>query len=492
MHGLIGRLVGEPLRQTVNFEDQTYPGWNWPLRTALDDGRIVFRPDGIALAPIPGEMLTIEGENVHTWNGDSVELVFSPEGPLSGSVDFGYYGGMERGMVSLDFASGKLTFYTRDYRVEQPAAEYPVSITPGEEYSLGIRKTPGGGNLVRLSNIEVIWNGAPAFSLKDQYILPEIGVRIIARDQKVRIRRFAHYGPPPPVPEYLHIGGYQVLNNPDMAANAAAISRGVTLAAERRVRLLLTPETSLTGLFPKQELPYSPDDIKAAEKQVREHIRNTPDAPFTVIGLPGWREDSNGLMIRYNDCNLYDPDGHLVKTMSKIHSCEDRYMHGFRLNEFDIDGVPATLHVCHDGLYPDVWTLPVMFGARLVLHPANGGPITTSSAEAFRAGASRSTGTSHAFYVHVSGGGGSFIAGPVKTGPEKTQNLLAVAEEIESSDPSTGETLPPRECLVHNTVRIHDAFGYFPQRSFRMSEEIAERYYALYRACGGHRKAPAF
>ena len=46
----------------------------------------------------------------------------------------------------------------------------------------------------------------------------------------------------------------------------------------------------------------------------------------------------------------------------------------------------------------------------------------------------------------------------------------------------------PVECLVHANVRIADAFGYWPTRSFRASEETAAAaYVALYRSLGGRR-----
>ena len=44
------------------------------------------------------------------------------------------------------------------------------------------------------------------------------------------------------------------------------------------------------------------------------------------------------------------------------------------------------MHICHDGRYPEPWTLPVIFGARLILHPSNGGHVS-GSIDAFEAGA---------------------------------------------------------------------------------------------------------
>jgi hypothetical protein len=119
-----------------------------------------------------------------------------------------------------------------------------------------------------------------------------------------------------------------------------------------------------------------------------------------------------------------------------------------------------------------------MFGARLILHPSNGG-LVKGSIDAFeaRAGITR---TSHAFYVHVNGGGGSYIAGP-----QKYDNLLAVSAECRRDARSFPMVDEPQECLVHHKIRIWDAYGYWPVRSFRASEDTAAAYANLYRSMGG-------
>ena len=249
------------------------------------------------------------------------------------------------------------------------------------------------------------------------------------------------------------------------------------------MQLLVTPETSLTGLFPTDPVTQQPGPVKAAEDKVQRFMRGLKQAPYLVMGLPVWERVAGHRrrVTRYNVSRVYDPDGHEVSTYAKIHSCETEFWHGYRLQEFDVCGVPVCMHICHDGRYPEVWTLPVMFGARLVLHPSNGG-IAKGSIDAFEAGAGRATGTSHAFYAHVNGGGGSYVAGP-----QKFHNLLAVSAECRRDARSFPMIGPPKECLLDAKVRIWDAYGYWPVRSFRASETVAEAYTALYRAMGGTR-----
>lgn len=70
------------------------------------------------------------------------------------------------------------------------------------------------------------------------------------------------------------------------------------------------------------------------------------------------------------------------------------------MNEFDVCGVPVSVHICHDRCYPELWILPVMFGARLVLHPANGG-LVSASVDVFEGAAKTDAGTSHVFHYDL-------------------------------------------------------------------------------------------
>jgi len=123
-----------------------------------------------------------------------------------------------------------------------------------------------------------------------------------------------------------------------------------------------------------------------------------------------------------------------------------------------------------------------MFGARVVVHPANGGKIS-GSIDAFEARAkSQVTPTAHAFYLHVNGGGGSFISSP-----QKYDNILAVSEECKRTSKSFPMVGDPQECFVEAKVNVEEAYGYWPVRSFHASEEIASAYNNLYRSMGGKR-----
>jgi len=282
------------------------------------------------------------------------------------------------------------------------------------------------------------------------------------------------------VPEYLRVGGWQMPNRPDIEANLESICRGLREAAEQGVQLLVTPETSVTGLFPDRPVTRRPGPVGAAERKLRRFIRQLKAAPYLVAGMPVWHPAPGARRrTRYNVSRVYDPDGHALLSAPKIHSCEAGFHHGYRLQEFNVCGVPVCMHICHDGRYPEVWTLPIVFGARLVVHPCNGGKVS-GSVDAFEAGARRGVTTMHAFYLRVNGGGGSSLVGPWKY-----DNLLAVSADCRRDNPSFPMVGRPAECLLHASIRVHEAFGYWPVRSFRASEAAAKAYVQLYRSLGG-------
>jgi len=473
---------GETILHDMAFRDGPKDGWDWPEKLEPDFEQV---NEGLLFLASGKKDVSLKGPGVHTRNGDTVEFYFSPADVCilnpSGSLSFGFGGGMEQAVAKLDFGNNQLSFWTSDWRQSQPVAKAPFQLAKYDVHRLRIEKTQAAGALVKNANINIYLDGKKVMSLENLNLLPEMGVKIAVRKTDILARRFMLTGGPQSVPEYLNLGGWQMLNKDNIGENLASICRGLTEAADKQIQLLVTPETSLTGLFPRKAVTQNPGPIADAEKKMRDFIRNLKNAPYLVVGLPVWKKPGNGHQVRYNVSRLYNPDGDIVATCPKIHSCEQDFWHGYRLHEFDIHGVPTTMHICHDARYPELWTLPVMFGARLVLHPANGGNVS-GTVDAFQSGAKGSTVTSHAFYINVNGGGGSYIAGP-----QKYNNLLAVSPECHKDVSTYPNVGPPVEALIHAQIRVHDAFGYWPVRSFRASEEVAKSYLALYKAKGGKR-----
>ena len=449
-------------------------GWDRPKAATYTTSGLLAEPESASSG--------IQGPGVHTRNGDSIEIHFEWTSSQRGTIQFGFSGGMESVTATLDFRTGKAALNTSDWTVPQPVDRGKLS-SRSRANRIVIRKTEGDGDLVKMADIAVELNGKVVLETRNANVLPEMGVGIGVSGAPALIKRFVHRGTPSGIPEYLHVGGYQVLNEPDIEANLEAICRGLQAAADKGIQLLLTTETSLTGLFPRDRVTQQEEPVARAERKLRRFIESLKNAPYCVVGLPTWDQVPGHARkkTRYNVSRVYDPDGHIVDTYPKIHSCETEFWHGFRLQEFDVYGVPTCMHICHDGRYPETWTMPVMFGSRLILHPSNGGRVR-GSVDAFEQGAGRSTSTSHAFYVNVNGGGGSYIAGP-----QKFDNLLAVSDECRRTNHAFPMIGTPVECLIESRVRIADAYGYWPVRSYRASEEVAAAQSSLYRALGGKR-----
>lgn len=429
-----------------------------------------------------GESVHLRGPGVHTRNGDSIELRFRVSDGSAGHLSFGFDADRhEHASVGVDLASGEVSFATSDWTVPQPVATVNRAIDPDEAHTLTIEKTEGNGDLIKNADVAVYLDGEKIMSADDQNLLPEMGVVVRVSGGKVLLERFAHRGVPSGIPEDLHLGGWQTLNVDSIKYNLESLYRGIRLASEEGVELLVTIEASLTGLFPTSPTMADPEPIAEAESALRRFISDLPDAPHVVVGLPIWRTEPDHALAQtpYIASRVYDPDGEVVYTARKVHSAEQGFWHGYSLNEFEVKGVPISLHICHNHRYLELQTLPVMFGCRLVLHPSNA-DNAADSVNGVEALAKHSTAQTHAFYMNVNAGGGSYIAAPQAKG-----KMIAVSDESGPDSPKYPMVAEPVECLVHSKIRVHNAFGYWPARSFRASEAIARSYVDMYRALGG-------
>lgn len=455
----------------------------WELPEADSTG-FESSADGARFSAPPDQNFVMRGTGVHTRNGDSIALRFRAVAPTSGSLEFGFDADThEHARVEFDFARSLIWLSTSDWSIPQPVASAALTLDIGESHTVVIEKSESGGNLVKNAEVRVHLDGHQILAATGLDLLPEMGVAIGVQGTTCVVEEFIHRGSLPTIPEYLHLGGWQMLNLNSIEANLASLCRGLTEAAAEGVELLVSPETSLTGLFPHSHVTTNQAAIDDAESQLRKFIGSLKNAPYLVAGLPEWKSVPGHTrnVTRYNVCRVYDPDGGIFSSHPKVHSAEDEFWHGRHLNEFVVHGVPTTLHVCHDRRYPELSTLPVMFGARLVIHPSNAGDIS-GNVDAFEARAMADSDTTHAFHINVNGGGGSYIVGP-----QREDNLIAVSPECDRYNDYYPMVGPAQESLLHAKIRVHDAFGYWPERSLRASEATAEAYQALYHQLGGGR-----
>jgi predicted amidohydrolase len=77
----------------------------------------------------------------------------------------------------------------------------------------------------------------------------------------------------------------------------------------------------------------------------------------------------------YNGLVVFDRRGRLIHAYAKCQlTAADRrwFRPGNSLSLFALEGVPATAIICHERRYPELVRLPVMAGARIILHPNAG------------------------------------------------------------------------------------------------------------------------
>lgn len=149
--------------------------------------------------------------------------------------------------------------------------------------------------------------------------------------------------------------------------NLARTLHYVRAAAEAGSRVVLFPETNLTGY-------YFPDVLRQDPGAVADALSQTQAAAarhqiWTIVGTLRRTPD------RYlNLAHVIAPDGAIVHEYAKVNLAgrdEKQYCRGGdKLSLFRIDGILGTLVICRDGRHPELYRLPAMAGAQILFHPS--------------------------------------------------------------------------------------------------------------------------
>jgi len=137
-------------------------------------------------------------------------------------------------------------------------------------------------------------------------------------------------------------------------------------AAEEGSRVVLFPETNLTGYYFPEVLKQQPDQVQAAVEQT---CRAAAANIWVIAGA--LRKTSDRYL---NIAHIISPKGEIIHEYAKVHMAgrdEQRYCRGGnKLSMFEVDGVPCTLVICRDGRHPELYRLPAMAGAQILFHPS--------------------------------------------------------------------------------------------------------------------------
>jgi predicted amidohydrolase len=164
----------------------------------------------------------------------------------------------------------------------------------------------------------------------------------------------------PQSPPQLRVAAVQMRSTRDLSANVQKIKEHLARCAADGVRVAAFPECALTGYFDNAHMRgLSAEQLAHAEREVAEACRT--HGIFAIIGTPTLEADQ-----LYNSAIVISPSGKILIRYHKVQLAESWPAAGDQLYVFLIDGVPASIIICHDERYPELVRLPVLAGARVV------------------------------------------------------------------------------------------------------------------------------
>lgn len=443
---------------------EVIPGPDWNFETAPGSARFVNAGNGTAQIFIRPCCLY----------DDTFELQLQREAPRAGVLRFGF-AGFEYITLELDLTRGELEVHTHEYHKLQPRYKgrcrtdfSNIKLLREKDHLPGL---PYEGSAIRL-----LLDDELAASVGEIDFLPECIATIgLKGPAEITLQSVSFYGSTRPRPEYIHVGAWQSAKE-TTAENVNALLEGARRAAEVGVELLLTPETSLTGLRPEDPELSNPELIQSELRRFQESYAGISNAPYTLIGYPEWipGEEVEGAtldQVKVNTHRFVRPDGSLGPRMMKVHSCETGMWHGRHYNLQRVKGVEIAVGICHDIRYPDVWSTGVMGGARLCFHPsANGIPNGKSSGRKIAAvlEACRQLNRGlDAWWVGAGTVGPSVIISPHSKAAKYSETIVATPPDLSSESTTDPDFCPMNDVLAHARIRLWDATGSFPMRVLR-------------------------
>jgi len=402
--------------------------------------------------------------------GDKIDIQFAKNYPGAGIFVFGFLAGFEYINFHFDFSKQYLKIFTHEFHKHQPRFEGKITRKLLSKISV-IRNTDTLKDVpYEGSEVKLLFDDYEVVKLGNIDFLPECLFMFGLKGKgTLTLSSFSIEGKQRPRPEYLRVGIWQQSTKPTTKENVDALIRGTKIAAESEVQILVTPETSLTGLRISKEL-MDRNHIQKELLRFQKAISKINNAPYVLIGYPEWIdgkkiEGATEKLVRINCHRFVRPDGTLGPMMAKVHSCEEGFWHGRNYNFQRVCGTEVAVGICHDGHYQDVWAVCVMGGARLCLHPSAGGRLTGKIPEIVNS--YRMLGTDlDAFWVRVNAGGGSCIVYPCKNRKQK-ETILAVPDDLTEKNPSYPDYSYMGDLFACAKIRLWDATGCYPLRTLR-------------------------
>jgi predicted amidohydrolase len=160
----------------------------------------------------------------------------------------------------------------------------------------------------------------------------------------------------------LRVAAVQMRSSRNLEENIATTKRHLAECAKQGARVVVFPECSLSGYFDDDYMKaLSQSQLEDAERQVADACRQ--HQVYAIFGLPVRAGEK-----LYNSAIVVDPSGKVIERYHKLQIAERWPDQGDHLSVFHVDGVRASIIICHDERYPELVRLPVLAGARLVFY----------------------------------------------------------------------------------------------------------------------------
>jgi len=182
-------------------------------------------------------------------------------------------------------------------------------------------------------------------------------------------------------PDSLRVAAVQMAISADIDTNLARIVRGISAASAAHARLVMFPETALSGFDRKTIDQLDWAKLNQAMRTVALHAKQ--QGLYILYGCA----TQSATEKPYNSAVLVGPEGKEITRYHKL-GPEPWFKPGDHLTLFEIDGIPCTTMICHDERYPEVVRLPVMSGALVcfyISYEINSMEAALRKAEGYRA-----------------------------------------------------------------------------------------------------------
>lgn len=159
----------------------------------------------------------------------------------------------------------------------------------------------------------------------------------------------------------IKVASVQMPISGNIQTNLDYIKKAVSDTKMAGARVVVFPETALSGFFEQDIKNIDWDALKNAMKEISRLAKE--NRIYIVYGTATLSPYEKP----YNSALVIDPDGYCTETYHK--SFPEKYFEpGNKLALFNIDSIPATLIICHDSRYPELVRVPVMAGARMCFY----------------------------------------------------------------------------------------------------------------------------